>query len=115
MTTSERQSLSYSEPSFEPLQEQGSATDEVSADATQLLGAASFNGVCRVIAALAENGFLSPEQLENMHDCMTPPLDDAGWRDDSFVSAARDTLEAVLATAMKEARSKWLKLERDGY
>ena len=79
-------------------------TDEVDADAIQLLTIAHFNGICSLITALAANGFLEPEQLQVIHDAMTIPLDDPGWRDDSFVTGARDTLEKVLARAMKYAR-----------
>lgn len=80
-----------------------SSDDEASADALQLLELANFNGVCRVIAALAENGLISPPQIRNIHDCMTAPLDDEGWRDDPFIVTTRSVLETVLACAMKDA------------
>lgn len=80
------------------------ADDEVSNDAIQLVVVATFNGLCRAIAALAENGLLTPEQVDNIHDAMTTPLDDPDWRDDEFIANTRDVLETVLATAMKRAR-----------
>lgn len=81
------------------------ADDEVANDAIQLLVIAQFNGICHLITALAGNGFLEPEQLEGIHEAMTLPLDDPDWRDDSFVTGARDTLERVLAGAMRAAKS----------
>ena len=80
--------------------------DEVDNDAIQLLTIATFNGVCRLIAALSESGSLSPEQLENIHDAMTTPLDDPDWRDDDFITNIRDALETVLARASMEARAR---------
>lgn len=81
-----------------------SADDEVSNDAIQLVVVATFNGLCRAIASLADNGLLTPEQVDNIHDAMTTPLDDPDWRDDEFITNTRDVLETVLATAMKRAR-----------
>ena len=78
--------------------------DEVSNDAIQLVVVAAFNGLCRTIAALAENGLLDPEQIDDIHDAMTTPLDDPDWRDDEFISNMRGVLENVLAKAMKQAR-----------
>ena len=92
-TTREGQQLSSSED------------DEVSSDAIQLLTIANFNGLCRIIAALAENGFLTPEQIDNIHDCMTTPLDDPDWRDYDFIAGTRNVLEDVLAKAVREARN----------
>src|SRR5438067_2253510 len=57
--------------------------EEVAPDAMQLVQIATFNGLCRVIAALAENGMITSGQIENIHDCMTTPLDDEDWRDDA--------------------------------
>lgn len=82
------------------------AGDEVANDAIQLLTVANFNGTCRLITALAANGFLEPEQLDGIHDAMTLPLDDPDWRDDSFVTGARDMLERVLAGAMKAVKTR---------
>ena len=79
------------------------SSDEVASDAMQLVSIATFNGLCRLITALAENGLLTPEQLRGLHDGMTYPLDDADWRDDEFVSGTRGTLERVLASGMKAA------------
>ena len=115
MTMLRDQPLSYSEPSLKTEELALSDSEEVAPDAMQLLELANFNGVCRLIAALSQNGVLSPGQIENIHDCMTTPLDDPDWRDDSFVSITRDSLEIVLAEAMREARSKWLKDEPEIY
>jgi hypothetical protein len=41
--------------------------EEVANDAIQLVVIATFNGFCRLTAALARNGLLSPEQLQNIH------------------------------------------------
>jgi hypothetical protein len=70
----------------------------------QLLQIANFNGMCRVIASLAQNGLITERQIENVHDCMTAPLDDPDWRDDSFLAGTREVLENVLARAVKDAR-----------
>lgn len=78
--------------------------DEVSNDAIQLVVVSTFNGLCRTIAALAANGLLTAEQVDNIHDAMTTPLDDPDWRDDEFFTNTRDVLENVLATAMKQVR-----------
>lgn len=77
---------------------------EVANDAMQLFTIATFNGLCRVIAALAQNGLLTPEQLDNIEDAMTAPLDDPDWRDDSFIADTRDTIAQVLSTAVKRSR-----------
>lgn len=89
-------------PIQDPQSDDGS--EEVANDAMQLLAISSFNGLCRVIAALGENGFLSPDQLDNIEDAMTTPLDDPDWRDDSFIANTRDTIARVLSTAMKNSR-----------
>ena len=78
--------------------------EEVDDDAIQLLVIASFNGVCRLIAALSQNGFLSPDQVAGVHDAMTTPLDDPEWRDDSLIAGARDVLEQVLSMALRDVR-----------
>jgi hypothetical protein len=78
-------------------------SEEVAPDAIQLMTVATFNGLCRLITALAENGFLTPDQLRGMHEGITYPLDDEDWRDDSFVSGTRETVERVLASALKAA------------
>jgi hypothetical protein len=70
----------------------------------QLFTVATFNGLCRVIAALAENGLLTPDQLSNIEDAMTAPLDDPDWRDDSFIADARETIAKVLSKAVKHSR-----------
>jgi hypothetical protein len=76
--------------------------DEVANDAMQLLVIAIFNGFCRLTEALAHNGLLLPDQLRNIHDLVTEPLDDPDWRDDSFIAGTRDTIEKVLAAALRE-------------
>jgi hypothetical protein len=90
-------------PAPEP--QDGSA--EVSNDAMQLFAVATFKGLCRVIAALAENGLLTPEQLDNIEDAMTDPLDDPDWRDYDFIANTRDTIHNVLSTAVKRSRDFW--------
>lgn len=82
-------------------------SQEVVNDAMQLFAVATFNGLCRVIAALAQNGLLTPDQIDDIHDAMTTPLDDPDWRDDAFVADSRGTLEKVLAMAMTQSREFW--------
>ena len=82
-------------------------SEEVANDAMQLFTVATFNGLCRVIAALAENGLLNPDQIQNIHDAMTDPLDDPDWRDDQFVADSRTTVERVLAKAITASRQNW--------
>jgi hypothetical protein len=88
-------------------QSQDGDADEVPDDVMHLLNLANFNGVCRLIAALARNGCLSPDQLENIEDCMTAPLDDEQWRDNESLADARDTLVTVLARAVADSRNWW--------
>lgn len=81
--------------------------DELANDAVQLVVIATFNGLCRLMAAVSRNGLVTPDQLTNIHDAMTTPLDDPDWRDDSFVTRTRETVEIVLAQAMSEAKVCW--------
>ena len=78
--------------------------DEVSNDAMQLILVSVFNGLCRVTRALAHNGLLDADQIENIHDAMTTPLDDLDLRDDEMVTFARGQLEKVLSASMRDAR-----------
>lgn len=75
--------------------------DEVSNDAVQLLVVATFNGLCRVLTALADNDLIVLDQLAGVHDAMTTPLDDPIWRDDGFIASTRNTLEDVLSNAVR--------------
>lgn len=92
---------------FIPIEPENDGSEEVPSDAMQLLNVATFNGLCRVISALAANGMLDPSQLESIHDAVTAPLDDPDWRDDSFIAHTRRTLENVLAEAMKHSHEHW--------
>ncbi len=87
-----------------PLNKPDEDAEQVANDAMQLLNIATFNGLCRVIAALGENGLLDPSQLENIHDAVTTPLDDPDWRDDTFITDTRQAVERVLAKAMKHSQ-----------
>lgn len=78
--------------------------EQVDQDTMELVTISTFNGLCRVITALAENGFLTAEQLAGMHEGMTTPLDDPDLRDDDFITLTRDTIETVLAAALRDAR-----------
>ena len=78
--------------------------DEVSNDAMQLITISIFNGVCRIARALAQNGLLDVDQVENIHDAMTTPLDDPDFAEDEMVTFARRTLEDVLSKALRDAR-----------
>ena len=79
--------------------------DEVSNDAVQLIMVSVFNGLCRLIGALAENGLLSDDQVRTINDAMTSPLDDPDHRDDDFITFTRQTLEEALAKALLEIRN----------
>lgn len=81
--------------------------DEVPNDVMQLITVASFTGLCQVIFALADSGALTPGQLQEIEDCMSAPLDDPDWRDDSSMARARDLLERVLASAMVQSLERW--------
>jgi len=83
----------------------GLTDEEVSNDAIQLVTVSVFNGLCRMITALAANGVLSAEQLDGIHDAMTTPLDDPDLRDDDFITLTRDTIETVLAAAVRDVRA----------
>ena len=78
--------------------------NEVSQDAMQLITVSVFNGLCRVTRALAQNGLLDADQIENIHDAMTTPLDDPDLADDEMVTFARSQLESVLSKALRDAR-----------
>lgn len=80
------------------------AEEEVSNDAVQLIMVSMFNGLCRLTSALAENGMLTDDQVLKMHDAMTTPLDDPDFRDDDFITFARQTLENVLSRALRDTR-----------
>lgn len=80
------------------------AEDEVSPDAIQLTTIAIFNGLCRLIRHLSANGLLLPEQLRDIHDAMTEPLDDPTFRDEETVVFVRTTLESVLAASVRDAK-----------
>jgi hypothetical protein len=78
--------------------------EEVNNDAVQLVTISLFNGLCRLTAALAENGLLTDDQVLGMHDAMTTPLDDPDLRDDDFIVGARETMEGVLSRALVATR-----------
>ena len=82
----------------------GLSDEEVGNDAMQLVTISIFNGSCRLITALAENGLLTAEQLAGIHDAMTTPLDDPDLRDDDYITFTRETIETVLAAAVRDAR-----------
>jgi hypothetical protein len=82
----------------------GQADDEVSNDAIQLVVISLFNGFCRLMRALAQNGLLTDDQVLDVHDAMTTPLDDPDFRDDDCVTCVRATLEKVLSKALVDAR-----------
>jgi len=90
-----------------PVPDPEDGSEEVANDAMQLLAISMFNGVCRVIAALGANGLLTPDQLDNIHDAMTTPLDDPDWRDYGFIADTRNTIELVLSAAVKRSRDFW--------
>lgn len=96
----------------EPQSDDGS--EEVANDAMQLFAVSTFNGLCRVIAALGANGLLTPERLDNIHDAMSTPLDDPNWRDYSFIADTRNTIESVLSTAVKRSREFRDIVDEDG-
>lgn len=96
-----------------PVPEPQDGSEEVANDAMQLFAMATFNGLCRIIAALGQNGLLTPEQLNDIHDAMTAPLDDPDWRDYDFIAGTRDTIETVLSTAVKRSREFWNEVDDD--
>jgi hypothetical protein len=78
---------------------------EVTKDAVELTLVATFNGLCRLVAALAAGGTLPPSVLEGMHDAMATPLDDEANRDDPTVSGFRGTVDEVFSNALALSRS----------
>lgn len=72
-------------------------------DTARLLGIATFNGLCRLLTALAARGLLCREELRGIEDVVTTPLDDPEWRDDGFIAALRDAATSVAAQAMQTA------------
>lgn len=87
--------------------EEKSTADEVPSDVMHLITVSSFIGLSQLIFALADYGALAPSQLEEIEDCMTAPLDDPDWRDDSSMAKARDLLERALASAMVLSLERW--------
>lgn len=75
-------------------------------EVARLLGVATFNGLCRLIAALADRGLLSHDELLGTEDAMTTPLDDPEWRDDELIQSFRDTATEVIARAAATAGGK---------
>jgi hypothetical protein len=71
-------------------------------DVARIIAVVAFNGVCRLITALASSGNLSRVELEGLHDAMTDPLDNPEVRDDEVIACARDTLETILSNALVE-------------
>jgi hypothetical protein len=70
-------------------------------DATaSLIGIAVFNGLCRLLTALADRKMLVADELQGIEDAMTTPLDDAEWRDNEVISSFRGTATEVLAAAL---------------
>lgn len=84
-----------------------SSTDEVPNDVMHLITISNFIGLGQVIFALADNGALGPDQLEEIEDQMSAPLDDPDWRDHPSMTEARDLLERVLASAMVVSLERW--------
>ena len=78
--------------------------DEASNDEIQLITVSLFNGLCRLISAVAKNGMLTDDQVIDIHDAMTTPLDDPDLRDEALVTFARETLEEVLSDALVDTR-----------
>lgn len=72
-------------------------------DTSRLIGVSVFNGLCRLLAALADRNMLAAEELKGIEDAMTTPLDDAEWRDDEVISSFRGTATEVLAAALARA------------
>jgi hypothetical protein len=69
-------------------------------DIARLLGVATFNGLCRMLTALADRGLLCADELQGIEDAMTTPLDDPEWRDDDLIAAFRDTVTGVAAQSL---------------
>lgn len=75
-------------------------------DTARLLTIATFNGLCRLVTAVAERGMLSGDDLAGLHEVMTSPLDDPEMRDDEVIACCRFTVESVMAQA------EWLRRSR---
>jgi hypothetical protein len=71
------------------------AAEEVAT--AELMLAATFNGLCRVIEAMARRGALSKAEVRGLHDAMFWPLDDLEQGDDPVLACAREAVEAMLA------------------
>jgi hypothetical protein len=69
-------------------------------DTARLLGVATFNGLCRLLTALADRRLLCADELRGIEDAMTTPLDDPEWRDDDLISAFRNTVTGVAAQSL---------------
>ncbi|MFC3174990.1 hypothetical protein ACFOD9_12090 [Novosphingobium bradum] len=76
------------------------ADDDSAADAGQLMLAATFNGLCHVIAGMARRQGFSADELRAMHEAMLTPLDDPEHGDDPVLASARDTVDRVLGAAL---------------
>lgn len=68
-------------------------------DKSFLMLIATFNGLCRVVTALADRGLLCYDECVGIEDAMTTPLDDPEWRDNDFIAGIRDSVVGILAGA----------------
>lgn len=84
-----------------------SQTDEVPNDVMHLITVSNFIGLSQLIFALADNGALAPDQLEEIEENMSAPLDDPDWRDDPSMTKARELLDRTLASAMALLLERW--------
>jgi hypothetical protein len=93
-----------------------SDNEEVTADVVQLMVAATFNGLCHVMAAVARRHAFSVGEIEALHDAMVAPLDDPEHGDDAVLTSARDTVDRVLGEALARRRvnvpSRWSRSRR---
>jgi hypothetical protein len=69
-------------------------------DVARILSIVAFNGVCRLVTALARDSALTAEEIHGLHDAMTEPLDNPETQDDEVICCARDTIERVLTNAV---------------
>lgn len=69
-------------------------------DTARLLSIATFNGLCRILAALGDRGLLCADELRGIEDAVTTPFDDPKLRDDPLIAAFRDTITEVAARSL---------------
>lgn len=81
--------------------------DQVSRDVMELLLLSYTQGFDALIRTFAVNGLVSPEQIENIHTVMAPPLDHEELAGDETLAFLRENFDNTFAQARAVATKTW--------